>query len=66
MTNNVRHLIRDDLDIICLNQSLLKMPPIELWPMAIHRQRVRSDVKEVLLASLFKGEIAKTCLSKNN
>ena len=39
-----RHYLHDDLDEINLDPSLVKEPPLEIWPTVVSRQSVASDL----------------------
>jgi hypothetical protein len=40
----VREYLHDDLDDITLDPLLVQDPPLEIWPRAVYRQSVASDV----------------------
>jgi hypothetical protein len=47
-----RHYLHDDLSAIRLPSSLIKAPPIELWPQIVTRAAVPPDVESILLTPL--------------
>ena len=51
----VRHYLHDDFGDIRLNPSLVKEPPLEIWPAVIYRQKVADD----LLPFLAKYEVSR-------
>ena len=44
--------ICDDFDVVCLNQDLIREPPLILWPSIEHRQPLPEDVEQVLISQL--------------
>ena len=44
--------LKDDLDVITLEQTLIAAPPVVLWPTIIGQGVVPSDVETALLAAL--------------
>ena len=50
-----RPYLHDDLETICLDESLIVAPPIELWPQVVARVPVPGDVEQELLRPL-QGE----------
>ncbi len=49
------HHICDDLHIVCLNSDLIQLPPTELWPQVIYRNKVPEDVKTIVLEPLLSS-----------
>jgi hypothetical protein len=47
-----RHFLHDDLGVIKLDSSIVKNPPIDLWPVVLRRVQVPADLEEVLLKEL--------------
>ena len=47
----VLHLA-DDLDVVCLDTTLIAAPPVELWPALVARVPVPDDVERLLLTSI--------------
>jgi predicted nucleotidyltransferase len=48
----LRPFLHDDLDAVKLDATLVKSPPIELWPTVVRRVPVPGDVEELLLKTL--------------
>jgi predicted nucleotidyltransferase len=44
-----RAFLHDDLDNITLDSSLIKLPPLELWPKIVRRVEIPSDVETQLV-----------------
>jgi hypothetical protein len=44
--------LNDDLHVVTLSKDLIAVPPAELWPKVIRRQKMPSDVEALLLSSL--------------
>jgi predicted nucleotidyltransferase len=51
-----RPYLHDDLDTICLDESLVAAPPIDLWPEVVARVPVTEDVEQEVLRHLREGE----------
>ena len=51
-----RLYLHDDLDTVCLDESLVAAPPIDLWPEVIARVPVPEDVEQEVLRPLREGE----------
>ena len=44
-----RAYLHDDLDVVTLNASLIKTPPLELWPEIVRHIELPSDVESQLI-----------------
>ena len=47
-----RPFLHDDLDDVALDASLIKAPPLELWPRIVRRTGLPGDVEEHLVQSI--------------
>jgi hypothetical protein len=47
----MQHLA-DDLDVVCLDSTLIATPPVEVWPNIVIRAAVPDDVERLLLTPL--------------
>ena len=47
-----REFLHDDLDDVTLDSTLVREPPLELWPKVVRRISVSPDVESFLLAAL--------------
>ena len=47
-----RVFLHDDLDAVTLDASLIKAPPLELWPKIVRRAELPSDVETRLVQSI--------------
>jgi hypothetical protein len=47
-----RQHLNDDLHVVTLSESLIALPPVDLWPRVVRRLTVPTDVEEILLAQL--------------
>ena len=47
-----RAYLHDDLDDVTLNASLIKTPPLELWPKIVRRTELPRDVETRLVQSI--------------
>jgi len=47
-----RAFLHDDLDDVTLDASLIKAPPLELWPKIVRRAELPGDVEEHLVQSI--------------
>ena len=44
-----RAFLHDDLDDVTLDASLIKTPPLELWPRIVRRTKLPADVETLLV-----------------
>lgn len=47
-----RAFLHDDLDAITLNSTLIRTPPVELWPVVVRRAQLPSDIETQLVKPL--------------
>ena len=47
-----RAFLHDDLDAVTLNATLIRTPPLELWPAVVRRAQLPSDVEAQLVKPL--------------
>jgi hypothetical protein len=54
-----REHLNDDLQVITLESTLIRAPPIELWPHIVTRDVVPVDTEALLLSELTKDGVAR-------
>lgn len=55
----VREHLNDDLQVVTLSPTLIRIPPIELWPRIVTRNVVPADTEALLLSELAKDGAAR-------
>jgi hypothetical protein len=55
----MRPHLNDDLQIVTLSATLIRVPPIELWPRIVMHGSVPADIELALLSELAKDAVEK-------